>query len=83
MPQVTESSTNHRKVYNSNGVTSPMNIVVREDLCSGCGLCAANCPQGVYEVKDNKSRVVNRESCLECHLCEVICEKGAITIEEP
>lgn len=59
-----------------------MEILVDSDLCSGCGTCANNCPQSVFELEKGKSRAVHSEDCLGCRLCEVTCETGAITIEE-
>ena len=59
-----------------------MKILVNVERCSGCGTCANNCPQDVFELKEGKSHVVNSEDCLGCHLCEVTCETGAITLDE-
>lgn len=33
-----------------------MKVVIDEDLCTGCGLCAESCPD-VYEMKDDKAIV--------------------------
>lgn len=59
-----------------------MTVLVDSDLCNGCSLCADNCPQGVFELKNGKSNVIREEDCLKCHLCEVTCENKAITVEE-
>ena len=33
-----------------------MKVIIDEDLCTGCGLCADSCPD-VYEMKDDKAIV--------------------------
>lgn len=33
-----------------------MKVVIDEDLCTGCGLCADNCPQ-VFELSDDVAQV--------------------------
>ncbi len=33
-----------------------MNFIVNQDLCIGCGVCVATCPQ-VFELVDDKSNV--------------------------
>jgi len=34
-----------------------MKVVIDEDLCTGCGLCADNCPQ-VFELSDDVAQVI-------------------------
>jgi len=50
--------------------------------CDGCGTCVSVCPVGVYELKENKSVVVNNDVCLVCKACETQCPKSAITVQE-
>lgn len=59
-----------------------MSVQVNADLCNGCGFCVTSCPQGVFEMGEGTSHVVNEKDCLVCRLCEVSCESGAITVEE-
>ena len=35
-----------------------MKVTVNKDLCSGCGLCADNCPE-IFEMKDDVATVKN------------------------
>jgi ferredoxin len=45
--------------------------VVDENLCIGCGHCVELCPQ-VFELEDEKSRVVGPEKCGSCNCQEAI-----------
>lgn len=66
------------------------------EKCSGCGVCVANCPNGIIQLVPASSKyVVSCNSkdkgkdvkakctagCLGCGLCAKQCESGAITIE--
>lgn len=44
---------------------------VNEDLCIGCGHCAEICPR-VFELENEKSRVINPDKCSECNCQEAI-----------
>lgn len=52
------------------------------EKCTGCGTCYDVCPAEpkVYEIKDEKSHVVNPESCIECGACEAECPEEAISL---
>ena len=46
-----------------------MHPKVDEAKCTGCGNCAEVCPSEVFEIKNNKSKVLHPEECVECETC--------------
>ncbi len=49
--------------------------------CKGCGLCAAFCPQDVYQCNDeNKPELVQADACNGCQLCVLHCPDFAIRV---
>ena len=57
-------------------------IKIDTEKCDGCGTCVDICPVEVFEIKDEKSVVVNLDECLVCRACEVQCPDNAIEIIE-
>lgn len=57
-------------------------ITVDESLCTGCGLCASNCPQ-VFEIADDNLAHVITDKCAECDIKEVAeqCPVNAISVK--
>jgi NAD-dependent dihydropyrimidine dehydrogenase PreA subunit len=57
-------------------------IKVDVEKCDGCGVCFDVCPVEVFEIREDKSIVVNPDECLVCRACEVQCPNNAIEIIE-
>ncbi len=56
-------------------------VTVDDSLCTGCGLCASNCPE-VFEVGDDNLAHVTSDACNNCDLKEIAeqCPVNAIAI---
>lgn len=60
---------------------------VREELCSGCGICASTCRQGAISFKEDtpspnhRVAVVDRAECKACGACVAACPSGAMNME--
>ena len=57
-------------------------ITIDDSLCTGCGLCAANCPE-VFEVGDDGLAHVTADACANCDPKEIAeqCPVNAISIQ--
>jgi ferredoxin len=55
-------------------------LALDEEECTGCGMCAAVCPQGVLAVEHRKARIVDRDACMECGACARNCVPGAVSV---
>lgn len=53
--------------------------VIDKDVCAECGKCLDFCPFGVYELVDDRVRVVHPHNCKNnCPACARTCPAGAI-----
>lgn len=57
-------------------------IKIDEDLCTGCGECIPNCPEGAIQIIDDKARIISDIFCDGLGACIGHCPVDAITIEE-
>lgn len=57
-------------------------VTVDDSLCTGCGLCASNCPD-VFEIGDDSIAHVISGTCSSCDLNEIAeqCPVSAITVK--
>ncbi|MDR1531913.1 MAG: 4Fe-4S binding protein [Clostridiales bacterium] len=64
------------------------NVIIEEDKCKGCGLCAAACPKKIITLGAGKLNargfhpavVTDMTQCLGCAFCAVMCPDVVITV---
>lgn len=56
-------------------------ITIDDSLCTGCGLCAANCPD-VFEIGDDGIAHTITDKCASCDIKELVdqCPVNAISV---
>ena len=62
-------------------------ILIREDMCKGCGLCVAACPRECIKIAShvnakgyNPASFVAPEKCTGCANCAVVCPDVVIEV---
>ena len=53
-------------------------LIVDEDLCKGCTLCAAKCPVGAISGEKGKPHRIDDKTCRKCYICVEACKFKAI-----
>lgn len=57
-------------------------IIIDEEKCDGCGLCADSCHEGAIAIKDGKAGLIRDDYCDGLGNCLPVCPKDAISFEE-
>jgi NADH:ubiquinone oxidoreductase subunit F (NADH-binding) len=48
--------------------------------CTGCRLCARECPQGAVSGEKKQAHLIDQEKCIRCGLCRDLCKFDAVTV---
>jgi NADH:ubiquinone oxidoreductase subunit F (NADH-binding)/NAD-dependent dihydropyrimidine dehydrogenase PreA subunit len=52
-----------------------------EDNCTGCTLCARNCPADAITGKVRELHVIDQEKCIRCGICRDVCNFSAVEVK--
>ena len=58
--------------------------VLDQEICNGCGICVAACPEDVLRMDENtkKAIIIYPEDCVACWVCESLCPVAAIEVSK-
>jgi NADH:ubiquinone oxidoreductase subunit F (NADH-binding)/(2Fe-2S) ferredoxin len=53
---------------------------IDSEVCTGCMVCARNCPTGAVTGEKGQPHVINPELCTRCGLCMQVCKFQGVTV---
>ena len=56
-------------------------VVINEDICIQCGLCAMECPKQIIIKEQGEYPIIQFDKCIGCGKCASVCPVKAIAVE--
>jgi len=58
-----------------------MTMIVKQELCTGCGACVNACPNGAILLNEGFA-LIDQAKCSSCQICARVCPTGALELSE-
>ncbi len=62
------------------GVCKPLIHYTILENCTGCTLCARECPSNCITGEKKKLHTINQDKCIKCGMCYEVCKFGAVKV---
>ena len=60
--------------------TALITFEIIADKCTGCTLCARNCPTKAITGESRELHVIDQDKCIKCGLCQNVCKFDAVAV---